>query len=193
MAAYGIVNPKSKLPIKYSAAAEAANRVDSHRDSMSDPLATYVHDHLAGAMHAIEVLENLRSVYDGQSLGKFAEDILKEVEADRDTLKGLAEHVGAGASSIKELAAWVTEKASRIKLSHDPANSIGTFEALEFLTLGIHGKLALWRALNAMSPSDNRLQGLDYHELIERAESQHKRVEERRLLLAHAALQSSAR
>jgi hypothetical protein len=31
------------------------------------------------------------------------------------------------------MAAWLTEKFSRLKLSYDPANSIGTFEALECL------------------------------------------------------------
>jgi hypothetical protein len=37
---------------------------------------------------------------------------------------------------VKETAAWVAEKFSRLKLSHDPANGIGTFEALEFVVLG---------------------------------------------------------
>jgi hypothetical protein len=34
---------------------------------MSDPLATHLQDHLAGAMHAVEVLESLKDVY-GQPL-----------------------------------------------------------------------------------------------------------------------------
>jgi hypothetical protein len=50
---------------------------------MNDPLGTYLADHLAGAMHAIEVLQNIRSQYGEQPLGEFARNILNEVEADR--------------------------------------------------------------------------------------------------------------
>jgi hypothetical protein len=155
---------------------------------MIDPLGTYLADHLAGAMHAIEVLKNIKSQYGEQPLGQFARNILKEVEADRDTLKELAERAGSGSSTIKETAAWVAEKFSRLKLSHDPANGIGTFEALEFLVLGIHGKLVLWRALASVSSDDSRLRGMDYQRLIARAESQYASVEEHRISVAHDAL-----
>jgi hypothetical protein len=126
-------------------------------------------------MHAVEILEILKDVYGDQPFGKLAQDILAEGNEDRETLKGLAERVKSGSSTIKELAAWVAEKASGLKLSHDPAHSIGTFEALEFLTLSF----------------DSRLESLNYIERIGRAESQHKRVKERRLLLARSALRHS--
>lgn len=155
---------------------------------MNDPLGTYLADHLAGAMHAIEVLKNIRSQYGEQPLGEFARNILNEVEADRDALKELAQRLGSGSSTIKETAAWVAEKFSRLKLSHDPANGIGTFEALEFLVLGIHGKLVLWRALASVSGDDSRLQGVDYQRLIARAEAQYASVEEHRLSVARSAL-----
>jgi hypothetical protein len=159
---------------------------------MNDSLGTYLADHLAGAMHAIEVLKNIRSQYGEQPLGQFARNILKEVEADRDTLQELAERVGSGSSTVKETAAWVAEKFSRLKLSHDPANGIGTFEALEFLVLGIHGKLVLWRALASVSSDDSRLQGMGYQRLIARAESQYASVEEHRLSVARSALYRSS-
>jgi hypothetical protein len=50
------------------------------------------------------------------------------------------------------------------------------------------GKRALWRALSAIAASDARLRKMDFNELIARAESQHDRVEERRLAHAPAAL-----
>ena len=155
---------------------------------MNDPLGTYLADHLAGAMHAIEVLKNISGEYGDQPLGQFARDISKEIEADRDALKELAERVGSGSSTVKETAAWVAEKFSRLKLSHDPVNSIGTFEALEFLVLGIHGKLVLWRGLASVSSDDSRLQGIDYPTLIARAESQYASMEKRRLSVARDAL-----
>lgn len=66
--------------------------------------------------------------------------------------------------------------------------SWATFEALEFLEIGIHGKWALWRALAAVAPSDPRLAGYDFDGLAARAQKQHDRVDQCRLELAHAAL-----
>jgi hypothetical protein len=67
-----------------------ATRAGSVRDRralpMSDPLATYLHDHLAGAVVAINLLEALRDQHDGELLGQFAAEQLVEVEADRAVL-----------------------------------------------------------------------------------------------------------
>ena len=52
---------------------------------------------------------------------------------------------------MKEWGAWLTEKVSRLKLKHGAADGLGTFEALEFLVIGIHGKRALWRAMAAVA------------------------------------------
>lgn len=159
---------------------------------MSDPLATYLHDHLAGAVHAISLLEFIRDQHQGERLGRFAESLLREIEADRDTLEQLADRAGAGSSEVKELAAWVTEKFSRVKLRRGAKNGLGTFEALEFLELGIHGKWALWRAMSAIAPTDTRLRGFDFDHLAARAEAQRAGVEERRLEAARAALSRAA-
>ncbi len=43
---------------------------------MSDPLATYLQDHLAGAMAGIEILEALRDQHAGEPLGSFATEML---------------------------------------------------------------------------------------------------------------------
>ena len=58
---------------------------------------------------------------------------------------------------------------------------------LEMLTLGILGKLALWRVLIVVGEFDARVRGEDYNQLAARAESQHARVEERRLQAARKA------
>ena len=159
---------------------------------MEDPLATYLADHLAGSVHAIEQLKNIRDAHSGEALGQFAAGLLVEIESDRDVLKGIAERVGAESKKVKELTAWVAEKVSRAKLRHGE-NGLGTFEALEFLELGIHGKWALWRALSAIAPEDQRVQGPDYEQLVKRAEAQQTRVEERRLEAAHSALRQKAK
>ncbi len=155
---------------------------------MSDPLATYLEDHLAGATYAIDLLGALRDRHAGESLGQFSAAMLVEVEADTAILKDLAERIGSTHSGLKAASGWIAEKVSRLKLKHDGAHGLGTFQALEFLAVGIQGKLALWRALSEVSPGDPRLQHLDLDHLAERAEIQHSRMEERRLEAARIAL-----
>ena len=158
---------------------------------MSDPLATYLHDHLAGAVVAINLLEALRDQHAGEQLGQFAAELLVEVEADRAVLRGLAEQVGAGSSALKEATAWLSEQLSRLKLWRRTAGRLGTFESLEALALGILGKLALWRALEEVAATDARLRGVDFAHLAARAQAQHARVEERRLDAARTGLRAA--
>jgi len=136
---------------------------------MADPLATYLHDHLAGSVHAVSLLEFIRDQHEREPLGRFASGLLAEIEADRHVLQELADRAGAGSSDLKEFAAWLSEKVTRLKLRHG-GDGLGTFEALEFLELGIHGKWALWRALATVAASDTRLRGLDYEHLAARAD-----------------------
>jgi hypothetical protein len=89
---------------------------------------------------------------------------------------------------VKEWAAWVGEKISRLKLKQGRGNGLGTFEALEFLVLGIHGKWALWTALSLIAKFDSRFGDVDFENLASRAKSQHDRVNERRLEGARSAL-----
>lgn len=119
--------------------------------------------------------------------------VLAEVEADRETLASLTERVGGTAGGIKEWGAWLTEKVSRLKLKHGSSDGLGTFEALEFLVIGIHGKWALWRAMAAVAPNDPRLQVFNFAELIARAENQHHKVEEQRLACAQSVFRNGAR
>jgi hypothetical protein len=125
---------------------------------------------------------------DDESLSQFAGSILVGVEEDEETLQNLAQQRGTGSNMMKEATAWVGEKASRIKLGAGTSGDFGTFEALEFLALGIQGKLHLWYALQVVAAGDARVRSLDFKTLIARAEEQHSRVEERRLALAAIAL-----
>jgi hypothetical protein len=111
---------------------------------MNNPLATYLHDHLAGSAFAIDLLETLRDHYAGEALGEQAATLVIEVQRDRETLQRIADQVGKGSANLKEAVAWVAEKASRFKLTHEDRMGLGTFQALETLALGIQGKIALW-------------------------------------------------
>jgi hypothetical protein len=151
---------------------------------MSDPLGTYLNDHLAGAAHAIDLVEFMRDRYEGEEIGQFAAWLLADIESDREVLRELAERSRVGVSEVKELAGWLGEKVSRLKLRHDANDGLGLFEALEFLEVGIHGKLELWRALAVVAPTNPRLSGVDFEHLANRAEKQRAEVENKRLQVA---------
>jgi hypothetical protein len=120
-----------------------------------------------------------------EPLGQFAESILAEVTNDRDTLQQLTDKIGAAPTTLKEFSAWLSEKASRMKLG-GADGVFEVFEAPEFLSLGIQGKLSLWHALQ-VAGSDPRLSNLALTRLIAKAESQYKKVEARRLATAATA------
>jgi hypothetical protein len=148
---------------------------------MSDRLATYLHDHYSGSTFAIELLKGLREQHAGEPLSEFANGLMVEIEEDRKVLQRIMDRAGGEPAALKEAAAWLSERLSRFKLKRQTAGDLGTFEALETLALGILGKLALWQALLAIAEFDPRVPGEDYNQLAARAESQHARVEERRL------------
>jgi hypothetical protein len=155
---------------------------------MSDSLATYLHDHLAGAKAAIDLLEAMRDHQKDEQLRDSAAYLLAEVQTDRDTLKHLAEKVGSGSNVLKEFTGWLSEKVTRLKLGQTSGEDFGTFEALEFLALGVRGKMAMWQALDVAAASDTRLAGYDFKELAASADSQYQKVEQQRLRAARTAL-----
>jgi hypothetical protein len=154
---------------------------------MENALSTYLADHLAGSVHAIELAKNLKEESHDEKFTETISLLLSDIETDRETLKGLANSVGTDASKMKELTAWLGEKVSRLKLG-DARSNLGTLERLEVLEIGIYGKRALWRALSAIAPTDRRLQGFDFHLLSNRAQDQLSIVEDLRLQAARKAL-----
>ena len=153
----------------------------------NDALSTYVEDHLAGATAGLELLEALSAQHQGDPTGALARSLLPEVEDDRRTLEGIARALDAG-SALKGAGAWIAEKVSRLKLHREAKGVLGTFEALEAMTLGVLGKRALWRALAVAAGSDARLVGFDFGALAAAAERQHALLEDERLRTATVAL-----
>jgi hypothetical protein len=75
-----------------------------------------------------------------------------------------------------------------LKLGQGSGGSFGTFEALEFLALGVRGKMAMWQALEVAASGDARLGGYDFKQLAARAEAQYEQVEQKRIQTAKIAL-----
>jgi len=155
---------------------------NERKHSMED-LSSYLNDHLAGSVGALELLDRLIEVYQGKPLEGFFRDLRNEIDADQETLKDLIAKLGEEESAVRKAGAWIVEKLSRarIQLSEKREGEMGLFLALEGLALGINGKRQLWRALAAASPAAPQLSRLDYAELERRALDQHDRVEAQRL------------
>lgn len=151
---------------------------------MSDALSVYLQDHLAAATHATDLVAYLRDEHPDDELGRFAADLLRQIEVDERVLQDLADRMGEGSSALKEAGGWLSEKLARLKLGHDSGGGLGLLEALEFLGMGIQGKLSLWRNLQ-VAAGELGLRGLDLERLIARAHSQHAQVESWRLHVAH--------
>jgi hypothetical protein len=156
--------------------------------TMSEPLVTYLNDHLGGAQIAIQLLKAMRDQHDDQRFREFASLLLPEIEADDLTLRSISEKVHASPGVAKQVGGWFLERASRLKLGHTGSTNFEMFESLELLALGIQGKLSLWKALQAGSRLDSRLRDYNFVELISRAQQQHEKVEGQRLDLALVVL-----
>ena len=152
-------------------------------------LHTYLNDHLAGSVAAIELLDDLIKHHSEDRFGKIFRDLCDEIEADQETLRNLIRKLGAEESAMRKAGAWVAEKFSRVKIG-DADDSVELLQALEALALGITGKQLLWRSLGAIAPNFAALQGMDFGELEKRAQEQFERVETLRLEMAREAFRT---
>lgn len=149
---------------------------------------TYLNDHLAGSVAALELVDHLRHASEGTELHSFLAALRREIEEDQEVLRSLLHRTGGTESKIRKAAAWLTEKLGEAKLELDDTGTgeLQWLEALETLGLGIQGKLALWHALEAAAGPE--LLGLDLERLQRRALDQHRRIEVERLRVAKRAL-----
>ena len=155
----------------------------------NESLTTYLNDHLAGSVVALELLDHLAE--DGARTAEAATlaDVQADIAADRQELEAFMARLGIAVSGPRKASGWLVEKLSQIKLHLDDAGdgALRRLEALETLSLGIAGKQGLWHALAAAAEAPE-LNGLDYARLGRRAETQRGVVERLRLHAAKDAL-----
>jgi hypothetical protein len=152
-------------------------------------LATYLNDHLAGASGALELLEHLADARAGTPMERFVAEIHAEVLADRQELEAIMEKLDIAESRSRKATGWLSEKAAQLKLLLDDraGGDLHLLESLEAVEIGVAGKRALWRALEAASENVPELRVANYADLVQRAEDQHRRLEDARLEAARAA------
>lgn len=150
-------------------------------------LHTYLNDHLAGSVMAIELIDHLVKI---PVEAEFFTALRSEISADQQALEDLLQQVGGKQSGLRKAGAWVAEKLAEVKLEMDDSGGgkLRLFQALETLALGIQGKLSLWVALEAAGDGIAELRAIDLPRLQQRARDQYADVEARRVAAGREVL-----
>ena len=158
---------------------------------VDDNLVSYLNDHLAGSVGALELVDRLIEDYEGKPPERFFRNLRGDIEEDQKKLEELIHRLGEEESALRKAGAWIIEKLSRAKIRlAESEGEMGLFLALEALVLGITGKRLLWRALASASETVPSLAHLNYAELETRAAEQADRVEAKRRELARELFES---
>ena len=155
-----------------------------------EALDSYLNDHLAGSAAAVELVERLRANNPDTPLAAHLEGLGQEIEADRDALGDVMERLGVVRSTPKQVVGKVMETLSRLRLNERVTGGaeITRLMELETLSLGIEGKVALWRSLNHVAESRPELAEFDLPSLVVQAVGQRAGLEPYRLEAAAGAL-----
>jgi hypothetical protein len=150
---------------------------------------TYLNDHLAGSVAALELLDYLLTLHQEPDRYPLME-LRGEIEEDQKVLQRLLADLGGKESQVRKAAAWLTEKLgqAKLRLDHSGNGDLRVLEALETLGLGIQGKLSLWRALAAVAQDMPQLSALNLPRLQVRAAAQFDRVDGWRIQVARTVL-----
>jgi hypothetical protein len=136
-------------------------------------LPIYLNDHLAGATVGVELTRRLEAAnQENEAFAPTLRQLSAEIEADRETLKGVLDRLGVSPSPIKGPVAWLLERLGRLKpnghlRSYSPLSRV---LELEGLAMGIVGKTQLWRTLSGLGLDERA--GVDFDALTTRAKAQ---------------------
>jgi hypothetical protein len=117
-------------------------------------------------------------------------DLAADIESDQQALQKLMERLSVEKHGAKQVASWLAEKATRLRFTRAVTGSVelSRLLELEMLSMGINGKLNLWRALAHAADLEPGLAETDLHALAQRAVDQLARLEPHRLEAAVTAL-----
>lgn len=146
----------------------------------------YLNDHLAGATAGTQLARRMARSHQGREEGSELQAIAAEIGRDRAALLDIMASLGVAVRGYKAGAAWIGEKAGRLKfngrvLARSPLSDL---EELELLRLEVEGKAAGWRTLRAQADTDARIDAERLDELIARAKTQASQLEELRVRAA---------
>jgi hypothetical protein len=155
-------------------------------------LETYLTDHLAGATAGVNISQMASQEHRADEHGAFFGEIASEIKADYETLEKLIADLGVDESATKTAAAEIGSKMMAPKFTGGDDDELNAFVTLETLSIGVEGKICMWKALKTVEGGYPELSSLDLDELIARGESQRERIEATRLEIAPQALAHTA-
>jgi hypothetical protein len=146
-------------------------------------LAIYLNDHLAGATAGVQLARRMAASGHLPDPSGTLSGVASEIAQDRAALLEIMAALGIPVRSYKVYAAWIGEKAGRLKFNGclRTRSLLSNLEELEMLRLGVEGKGAGWRTLRVMADRDSRLTAGRLDELIARARRQGDLLEDLRV------------
>jgi hypothetical protein len=152
----------------------------------------YLNDHLAGATLGTELARRIAGSTQDREEQATLRTLAADVAQDRATLLDIMATLGIAVRSYKVCAAWIGEKAGRLKFNGRlfTRSPLSRLEELEMLRLGVEGKAAGWRTLRALAETDGRLDPARLDDLITRAGRQVSLLEDLRVRAARLVISS---
>ena len=143
-------------------------------------LATYLNDHYAASVGAVQLARRAAGSNRGTAYGEVLSVLAAEIDEDRQALLLIMQRLSVGPDRVKAALAWSAEKLGRLKLNGQLSgySPLSRLEELEILSLGVEGKLAMWQAL--AHAVDHGVPEAELEPLIKRARSQRRRLERQR-------------
>jgi hypothetical protein len=156
-------------------------------------LDSYLNEHLAGSLGALELIDHWAEVHKDEPLGSFFLEIEKEIKADQDTLRDVMRTLHVEESKVRKAGAWAAEKVGRVRLiiAGDESDSLGLVLTLEGLIMGVTGKKLLWAALDAAKLLP--VSTYNFEQLQRRAEQQVERIGAERISAIRKAFAGAIR
>ncbi len=155
-------------------------------ESSAELIGIYLNDHLAGATLGTELAHRIARHHDEVADTATLQRLAGEINADRRALLEIMGLLGVPVRRYKTAAAWLGERAGRLKFNGRlrTRSPLSSLEELELLRLGVEGKAAGWRTLRELAATEPRLNQVWLDELLTRARSQADLLEELRVSAA---------
>ncbi|MDP2709586.1 MAG: hypothetical protein Q8O56_00085 [Solirubrobacteraceae bacterium] len=151
-------------------------------------LDTYLNDHLAGATAGTNLAKMASEEHQTDEHGPFFSEIHAAIKSDYETLQQLIAALGVDESASKTALAELGSKMMGPKFTAGDDDDLNAFVTLETLSIGVEGKVCMWKALKTIAGDHPEFAPFDVDALLERAISQRERIEAERQKAAPRAL-----
>jgi len=158
----------------------------------TDLIGIYLNDHLAGATAGTELAHRVARSHDEVADRATLQRLAGEINADRRALLEIMALLGVPVRHYKMAAAWLGERAGRLKFNGRlrTRSPLSGLEELELLRLGVEGKAAGWRTVRELAGAEPRLSEAWLDELLTRARAQADLLEDLRVRAARHLIEA---